>query len=257
MALINMAVYDTVENKRTDYTRRTLESLEERVDFDKHRLVVIDNDSCYATKVLLSHMQTRMGFTLITNQQNVGTAKAINQGLALRNVGENAIKMDNDVVVHSDGWVDLMEEAIAREPKIGVIGLKRRDLDESPHRTDWAQSKLHMIPQEKGQRWIVVEKCRHIMGTCTMFSSALIDRIGGLYQLDGVYGFDDSLYSIRSSIAGYWNVFLCGVDLDHIDVGGDGYTKWKQKYASEFMPIYTKTVENYRDGNKDIFHEIK
>jgi GT2 family glycosyltransferase len=165
--------------------------------------------------------------------------------------------MDNDVVVHSDGWVDLMEEAIAREPKIGVIGLKRRDLDESPHRTDWAQSKLHMIPQEKGQRWIVVEKCRHIMGTCTMFSSALIDRIGGLYQLDGVYGFDDSLYSIRSSIAGYWNVFLCGVDLDHIDVGGDDYTKWKQKYASEFMPIYTKTVENYRDGNKDIFHEIK
>jgi GT2 family glycosyltransferase len=81
MALINMAVYDTVKNNRTDYTRRTLESLAERVDFNKHRLVVIDNDSCNATKVLLSHMQTRMGFTLITNQQNVGTAKAINQRL--------------------------------------------------------------------------------------------------------------------------------------------------------------------------------
>jgi GT2 family glycosyltransferase len=257
MALINMAVYDTVENGRTDYTQRTLNSLYQRVDFSKHRLVVIDNDSCNATKTMLSHMQTRMAFTLITNQQNVGTANAINQGLALRRVGENAIKIDNDVVVHSDNWVDLMEEAIEREPHIGIIGLKRRDLDESPYRTDWAQSKLHMIPQQKGQKWIVVEKCRHIMGTCTMFSSALIDRIGGLYQLDGIYGFDDSLYSIRSSIAGFWNVFVCGVDIDHIDTGGDDYTQWKIRYATEFMPKYTQAKNDYQDGVKDIYHKIK
>ena len=38
--LIAMAVYDTVENKRTVMTERTLQSLAERVDWNKHRLVI-------------------------------------------------------------------------------------------------------------------------------------------------------------------------------------------------------------------------
>ena len=49
-----MAIYDTVENDRTKYTKRTLDNIfNGNVDFDKHRLIVIDNDSCKETKELL------------------------------------------------------------------------------------------------------------------------------------------------------------------------------------------------------------
>ncbi|KKL70068.1 hypothetical protein LCGC14_2108670, partial [marine sediment metagenome] len=46
MALIGMAVHSTPENNRLQYTKRTLESLERTVDWDKHRLIIVDNNSC-------------------------------------------------------------------------------------------------------------------------------------------------------------------------------------------------------------------
>lgn len=46
MALIAMAVYDTEENKRAKLTYRTVECLLKTVDFNKHRLFIIDNASC-------------------------------------------------------------------------------------------------------------------------------------------------------------------------------------------------------------------
>ena len=53
MSLISMAVHDTVENGRTEFTRRTLESLSDTVDWENHRLFIIDNNSCEKTKTLL------------------------------------------------------------------------------------------------------------------------------------------------------------------------------------------------------------
>ncbi len=76
MALLIVAVYDTEENKRTPLTKRTLESFKETVDFSKHRLFCIDNNSCQETKDLLIEMQSIIPFTIITNDKNVGTAKA-------------------------------------------------------------------------------------------------------------------------------------------------------------------------------------
>ena len=79
MALIAMAVYDTEENNRTWMTDDTMLSLVQTVDLTKHRLFVIDNASCQATKDLLLSLQSIFPFTIITNEVNVGTAKAINR----------------------------------------------------------------------------------------------------------------------------------------------------------------------------------
>lgn len=259
MALICMAVYDTEENQRTDLTARTLESLLATVNWSRHRLVIIDNNSCEKTKALYEHYALGNSFngnaTVIYNEKNVGTAKAVNQGLLLRQPSEFCIKMDNDVEVFKSGWVDEMEEVITRMPKIGILGLKRRDLEESVYAINTDQrSKLVEVPHERGQKWYVFEQARMVMGTCTMFNPALLDRIGYMYQMDGLYGFDDSLMCVRAEVAGFVNGFHHGVDIDHIDPGTTEYQKWKERYAGDMLLKFAEAEQSYRSGVKDIFY---
>jgi GT2 family glycosyltransferase len=282
MALITMAVNDTVENKRTEYTIKTLLSLSETVDYRKHRLVIIDNNSCEQTKAFLSeciraseyikvptkvvenllvHRHNPLRFIpvipalqVITLPENIGTARAINQAWKLRKEGEHAIKMDNDVVIHSSGWVDEMEEAIRRDNKIGQIGLKRKDCWECTwHASDDFRSELKMLPQVPGERWIIVEEAKHIIGTCVMHSSNLLDKVGYLYQ-PSLYGYDDVLMSHRAHLAGFYSCFLPHIEIDHIDTGATAYQGWKERHSGEQTQAMIKLVYEMYNGIKPIYY---
>ena len=238
--LISMAVYDTEENDRTWMTVETLRSLALTVDWDKHRLFVIDNGSCEETHKIYDRLAQMFPFEVIYNEANRGTAKAINQGWHWRLPGEHCVKMDNDVVFHQDEWADWMEDVFVRDPTIGICGLKRRDLTTG-------DSSLQMIPHVRGQRWIVVEEVAHVMGTCQAYSSALLDKIGYLDQ-PSLYGFDDALSAVRCRLAGFRAVFLHGFEIDHIDPGGSAFTEWKRAEARRQFPMYNSMVLLYESG---------
>ena len=254
MALIAMAVWDTVENKRTAYTARTLESLRDTVS-GKHRIVIVDNGSCDETKRILHLYSGYHGFSVITLPENIGTARAVNKAWQLREVGEHCVKMDNDVVIHSKGWADELEEALRRDPSIGIIGLKRKDCWENPaHENTFYRSSLAMLPHVAGERWMVIEKVRHVMGTCQMFNSALLDKIGYLYQ-PRLYGFDDCLAATRSEVAGFYNAFLPHIEIDHIDTGATEYQGWKEKHSGEDMHAFNQLTQQYRTGQRPVYEE--
>jgi hypothetical protein len=112
-----------------------------------------------------------------------------------------------------------------------------------------------MLPHQKGEPWIIVEESEDIMGTVQMFNPSLINKMGGLMQA-GVYGFDDTLACIRAKILGYKLAFLPHIDIDHIDVGGDAYTEWKRKYASEKMKEFYQIKEGLINGTIPIKVEL-
>lgn len=254
MALIAMCCYDTEENQRTEYTIRTLECLLDTVDHRKHRIIVVDNASCKATR---HHLALMRHIKVITLPQNIGTAKGINEAWKLRTDGEHAIKMDNDVVIHHAGWVDALQLAIETDPTIGIVGLKRKDLEERPdHSTEWYRSLLYFLPHERGQRWIPFEETSHVMGTCQMYSSALLEKMGFLIQ-PSVYGFDDSLASLRARIAGFKVGFLPHIDIDHIDRGDNSYTQQKHQIASEGMEEYSRMANDMISGKMGIYYDGK
>lgn len=262
MSLIAMAVYDTEENGRKALTEKTFKSLIETVDLQKNRLIIIDNGSWIGSSFMLDvfvktyRADFGLNIELIINEENVGTAKAINQAWRLRQPGEHLIKMDNDVVIHQAGWVEKLEQCIERDPTIGIIGLKRKDCIESPDRTDFYKSELMMLPHQPGEPWLQVEKVNHVMGTACMFNSALVDKIGGLYQMDGLYGFDDSLAAVRCQLAGFYNCFYPHIEIDHIDPGTTDYQKWKEGYAGERMQQYNITVQKLRTGEQSIYYPL-
>jgi len=254
--LIVLVANDTPENDRSWMTGATLKSLWRMVDWSKHRLIVVDNASCEATHRLYERAHDWFPFEVLFNATNLGTAAAINRGWRLREPGEHCVKMDNDVVVYQAGWADWMEAVFWRDPTIGICGLKRKDLPECP----WAdrleyKSTIRLLPHEAGETWIVVERVRHVIGTCCGFSSALIDQIGGLVQ-PGLYGFDDSLAAVRAKVAGFQSVFLPSIEIEHLDPGGDDYAKWKHVQAARYFQGVNSDVVMYEAGIKNIYHEL-
>lgn len=253
--MIAMAVHDTDENERSEYTYQTLYSLRRTVDLHKHRLFVIDNNSCRRTKDMLDVMskERHHEFTVITMPENVGTAGAINQAWKHKRIDENLIKMDNDCVIHSSGWVDEMDRAIERDQNIGIVGLKRKDLIENPWRNDDYKSELVMLPHKDFEPWIIVENVKHVIGTCQMYSAALIEKIGYLYQ-PSLYGYDDVLASYRSQVAGFYNCFLPHIEIEHIDNRETPYWQWKRNEAAKGDIEHQRTVHEYLTGKKPIYY---
>jgi GT2 family glycosyltransferase len=252
--LIAMAVHDTEENKRSELTEQVLKELYIQDVFYDHDFWVIDNNSCQATKDIIKGYEADGLINVITNEENIGTAEAVNLAWKHRMIGQHCIKMDNDVIINYYDWIKEMAEAIQREARIGIVGLKRKDCWEEPNHAlpDW-RSELIMLPHFAGQRWIIVEKCHHIIGTCQMYSSALLDKIGYLCQ-PNLYGYDDVLASHRSTVAGMWNVFLPHIEIEHIDKGETEYQTWKEKHSAEVTQQVIKMTHEYYHGTRPIYY---
>ena len=257
--LICMASYCTDENDRLKYAVRTVENILRTVDLTRHTLAVYLNSPNKAASMFYTGLQSansRLKIKILTDENNIGTAKAINTLIkSYRRDNQPVIKMDDDCVVERTGWVDRMEAAISRDPKLGVLGLKRVDLEQHPaHPTHFFKSELRMLPHVKGEKWIVVEQSADIMGTCTMLSPALLEAVG-YYRQPNEYGYDDSDMNIRSLMSGFYNAFLCNEDIQHIDTGENkAYFEFKQQRASQGGADYQKYISDYKLGIQPLYY---
>ena len=253
MSIIGMAVYSTEENKKDKCLAKTLESLRGSVDFKKHRLMLSVNAYTPDTELLFIEYSNIIE-KIIYNGSNIGTAEAINKIWFLRRKGEHAVKMDDDVVVNSNhDWLQMMEDVIKFGDNIGQVGLKRKDCWENPnHENPFYRSTLGNV------NGIITEQCSHVMGTCVMHSDKLLNEVGYLWQFDH-YGFDDSIMSLRSNLAGFKNVFIPEVDITHVDEGKTPYQQWKEAGAGKYLEIvngrsiYSDLVKEYQMG-KDVYY---
>ena len=251
MALIAMVVYDPPGEPRTQLMMGALCSLIHTVNPERHRLILVSNGITDQSRELIDKA---VKCPIIETGGNIGTARAINRAWQLREPGEHCLKVDSDVLIHEPGLFDKLEECVARDPQIGIIGLKRKDCVENPwaNEGDWTHSKLHMLPHTPGETWLIVEKVQHVMGTCCLFNSALLDKIGYLVQA-GRYGFDDALAAIRCQQAGFYNCFYPHYNIDHPDPGGTRYQSWKESESSKRMNRYFQIANEYRSGARSIY----
>lgn len=255
-ALIAMAIFSTTENKKDECLAKTLQSLANTVDFTKHRLMLSVNAFTDETIVIIGKHANIID-KIITNDENIGTARAINKLWAMRKKGEHCIKQDDDIVINNPGWVDEMEWAIYKDPMIGQIGLKRKDCWEFPtHAEEDFRSEIKQLDHIPGEPWVIVEKVKHVIGSCVMHNSELIDKVGYLYQ-PSLYGYDDVIMSHRSIIAGFYNCFLSHVNIDHIDDGKTPYQDWKHKHSAEQTQGVIKLVNAMERKETGLYFDIE
>lgn len=250
--IIAVAVYDTDENGRTEYTKKTFNSLLDTIDEKTTDVVFVNNSSCQDTAVFLDRVVCGY-FKVVDLDNNIGTAEAINLGWKEASSPEDyLIKLDNDVTFSEFGWADKMRACIESDPLIGVLGLKRKDLPNAPSSNEYP-TKLRFADREHGNTWHVIEECDDIIGTCHMFNPKLIDKIGYLYQ-PGLYGFDDVLACERSRISGFKNAFYPSIEMEHIDTSETKYIEWKRKYAGSQFEQVNKLINGYRDGSEPVYY---
>lgn len=238
MALIAICCHDTIDNDRSKYTSATLLSIFNTVDFTKHRLIVIDNNSCPVTKTILAaFIKPVINYSVITLPENIGTAAGINFAIKERLPNEVVIKMDNDVVVHQSGWVDELEQVLLERPDIGILGLKRDDVT-----GEFTEEGKFLFGDD-------------IMGTCTAFNPALLDKVGYMTQPSPHYGFDDVIFSARSLAAGFKNAFLPHIKITHLDDGKNPYCDWKKKEAGVYLQEVGHMCEMIKSGQLNYYYD--
>lgn len=254
MAILAMCAYSTEDNNKFEYLHQCLFSLRKTVDLTKHKLVIINNSPYqHASDFLKNFVAIEYpNCTLITPNENVGTARGINFAISLRSPGEVVIKCDDDVKWHQKGWVEELEEVFRQDSSIGICGLKRSDITQHPnHDNPKYRTVMETLPN-----LVKIETCPDIMGTCTAFSPLLLDKVGYMNQCSDYYGFDDVLFSARSVAAGFKNCFLPKIKITHLDEGGTEYTEWKKQEAGVYLnevstlcDMYlTKKLSYYYDG---------
>lgn len=237
MSLLAMCSYSTPENGKLAYLKQTLNSLAKTVNFDKHRLIIINNSQWDVVSKYLNEVGT-IPFTLIEPGENLGTARGINLVLRERQHGEPFLKMDDDLTWHNAGWVDDMVRVLCEHPEIGILGLKRDDV-------------YGELIEDGELLWN-----SDIMGTCVMFQPDMIERIGGLVQFSEKYGYDDTIYSVRSEAAGFRNAFMKNIRITNLDEGGTEYTEWKKREASVYLQEASIYMEMIKDCRISYYSEI-
>jgi GT2 family glycosyltransferase len=258
---IIMASYATETNNRLEYAKDTLTSLLWNVDFSKHQLFISDNGSCKEMldfydwfKNEFELFNAKENLTISLNGKNLGTAEAVNLGIRERKPNQYVIKIDSDVTINTENWVDEMEECFERYPNLGILGLKRTEvMQKADHENPAYRTKLVSAPHERGQKWIILELCDDIIGTCTMFSPNLLDKIGYLFQ-PAHYGWDDVLACVRSEKSGFVNAFLPHIPIVHLDNGEGDYVKQKLKEAEKTIAEFSEIAEDYKKGVRDIYY---
>lgn len=236
-SLIAECIYATAENGKLKYAKACLESLLDTVNLDNHRLLITNNSQFKEAIDWLQTIEAKHKNITVTNMpKNIGTARGINHALYQRKPGEYVCKVDDDLTWEKSGWLEAMEFEIKLRQRIGILGLKRDDVYGE------------MIPEDN-LLW-----CHDIFGTCTMYNPLMLDKVGGLNQFS-TYGYDDSIFSVRSEAAGFKNAFLSTIKITNLDEGGTPYTEWKKREAGVYLQEASIYMDKIRKGELSYYYE--
>ena len=258
MALVVLVTHCTEQNKRAPLLSRTLIMLNRTVDWSKHHIVIVSNNSDPCINIWLDSFaedidgefrssRKERKVNIIYSPTNIGTARAWNLGRSMGGADEHTLKLDDDVDIYEDGWLDQMCMALERDPQLGGVSLKWRMLSECPDPSVLPPNKraehpignmerkteLRFLPRlSTDDWWSIIEYSELMSGMCALYRKEALDQIGKMYQ-PKTYGFDDVLMCRRLKKAGWKLAFLPTIKVDHCDNTDTAYSQWKRNLASE------------------------
>ncbi len=103
-----------------DYTKRCIEALYKNSTNSSFEVIVIDNNSTDGTREYLSGIPEKV--KVITNKENLGFAKACNQGARLGR-GHHLVFLNNDTLPQ-EGWLEEMVGSADSDDDVGIVGSK-------------------------------------------------------------------------------------------------------------------------------------
>jgi len=192
-----------VTHNGLEYTKKCIESVEEHTKNVHHKFIFVDNHSTDGT---LEYLKTVSNSTLISNKENFGFVKGMNQGLE-RASASYVVWLNNDTIV-TPNWLSYLISHLENESKAAVIGpmsngtgIIQRDQswkdEPSLNKISEYGKKFHSKNQNKPIEY------HRVAGFCIVMKGELVSKIG---KLDEGYNFgwcDDDDFCKRVRKAGY------------------------------------------------------
>lgn len=178
-----------------------------------YRLIIVDNASENETRQYLEDLKRRkdINVALIKNEENLGFAKAVNQGIRASD-REYVCILGNDTIV-MDNWLTEMIEVAEKDKKIGVVNPLSNHGSKKPIGKSWEDIARQIYEKNKGD---YIETAS-ATGFCLLIKREVIEKVGLLSEIYGLGYFEDTEYCIRVIRSGYKIAIAQGAYVVHLE----------------------------------------
>ncbi len=211
----NDAKIDTIEEKKVkvsiiilvkdalSYFKECLESVVKHTT--DYELIIVDNDSNPITKDYIKNQQERLGFTLITNDENKGFAYGNNQGIKVAK--HNYICFLNSDCVVTKDWLKRLLVGFSL-PEAGLLGPSTSWASSNQMINGYSKKRFNMdlsniedIPNRLDAGF---EEEPNLVGFCFLTSKEILNKVGGFdSDISPIAYYDDTDFRQRVVKAGY------------------------------------------------------
>ncbi|MFW5885302.1 MAG: glycosyltransferase family 2 protein [Patescibacteria group bacterium] len=253
---IVMPVYN-----KYNYTKKCLDGIFFTSEKTSFEVVVIDNASTDETR---ENLQKDERIKYIANQENLGFAKACNQG-ARESKARFILFLNNDMEP-LPGWLDNLVEEIKKDDSIAIAGSKLLYGDGTIQHAGIAfdeKGPYHIYRKEKREKPYVNKQrfLQGVTGASLLIRRAVFEKIGG-FDEGFINGYEDVDLCLRVAKSGkkilycpkselYHYESMTEGRLDHKDLNRDRLLK---KWKGKMEPDHKKILKE--DGNLNQFEKM-
>jgi GT2 family glycosyltransferase len=250
------------------FTRETIESIFEHTK-EPFELILVDNNSDKYIKWYFNLLNESCdNVKVITNNENVGFPKAVNQALALCS-GDYICIANNDILV-TENWLSDMITHLESDEQNGLCGPVSNNVT-GPQKIptnyknidEMYQFAKNMREKHLGNK----AEFGRLVFFHVLIKKAVFDKIGGLDEIFTPGNFEDDDFCIRAKLAGFKAHILYYVFIHHYGSksftvnGSEAYNKLlatnKQKFFQKWgLTVEQLFLENKLPENKEIFIKI-
>jgi GT2 family glycosyltransferase len=221
-----------------EVTSRCIDSIFDNTHCD-YRLIIIDNASDAPTRLYLEQLKSSRpeAVLLITNQENLGFTKAVNQGM--RAASADFVCIANNDIIVSDGWLQEMMQVAQSHKDIGIVNPATNFGKKKPSNITYQQYAVQMTKGKEGR----FSETASPVAFCYLIKKEVIDKIGLLDERFSPGYFEDTDYAIRARRAGYKSVFAEGAFVfhpEHTSFKKRGFNRLFKQSEEKFYQMYPR-----------------
>lgn len=195
---------------RMGLTARNLTALlNKKDDFELH---IIDNNSVDDTWEYISGLKDGRIASRTRFAANQGPVHAGNFNLSKRRKGQYFITVDNDVNIHTEGWVSKFMEAFGAFPELGLLGAVSNEY--------YSRYRLPLLKRQFPDTFFLQVYKGFIEGCCQCFRPELLEALG-YWSEENCLGDMEICHRINRHT--YYKMgYLPGIEIDqlqHVDCG--------------------------------------
>ncbi len=222
---------------RCELTRQCVEALATTTDDVSWELIVVDNHSTDDTASFLSTLGGDV--QIIRNQENLGFAKACNQGARAAR-GKYLVFLNNDTIPQSN-WLQPLVSEVEEHPEVGIVGSKLLFSDGSVQHAGVVRDcqgflPYHIYKSFPGDHPAVNQRREFqiVTAACLLIRRSLFEEVGG-FDEGYVNGFEDADLCLKVIERGYLVVYQPRSVVVHLENQTPGRKANEDANAARFL----------------------